>query len=105
MKKEADIKQRIADIIHRQAPTAHAWLYGSRARGDNRPDSDWDILILLDKESVTLDDEEKVSYPLYSLGIDTNTLISPALYTTKDWEWRRYTPFYESVMQDRKQLV
>ncbi|MDX8492667.1 nucleotidyltransferase family protein [Mesorhizobium captivum] len=23
------------------------WLFGSRARGDNRPDSDWDILVAL----------------------------------------------------------
>lgn len=26
-------------------------LFGSRARGDNRPDSDWDLLILLPKDA------------------------------------------------------
>jgi len=25
-------------------------LFGSQARGDARPDSDWDLLVLLDKE-------------------------------------------------------
>jgi len=31
-------------------------LYGSRARGDSYPDSDWDLLILLDKSSLTFSD-------------------------------------------------
>ncbi len=30
----------------------HAALFGSRARGDNRPDSDTDIMIDIDKEAV-----------------------------------------------------
>ncbi|MBQ5512204.1 MAG: nucleotidyltransferase domain-containing protein, partial [Bacteroidales bacterium] len=32
------------------------YLYGSRARGTARPDSDWDLLLLLDSETVTSDD-------------------------------------------------
>jgi predicted nucleotidyltransferase len=27
------------------------WVFGSRARGDNRPDSDWDILIVVDDDT------------------------------------------------------
>ena len=29
---------------------SHLLLYGSRARGDNRPDSDWDLLVLLTRQ-------------------------------------------------------
>ncbi|MBQ2096680.1 MAG: nucleotidyltransferase domain-containing protein, partial [Bacteroidales bacterium] len=29
-------------------PGSKVWLYGSRARGDNGPNSDWDLLVLLD---------------------------------------------------------
>jgi len=39
------------------APNARAILFGSRARGDARPASDWDILILLDKERIELSDQ------------------------------------------------
>lgn len=38
---------------------SQVWLYGSRARGDTRDDSDWDLLILLDKTSVTSADEDQ----------------------------------------------
>ena len=35
-------------------------LYGSRARGDNRVDSDWDLLILLDKPKLSSQDYDYV---------------------------------------------
>ena len=45
-------------------PKSSFLLFGSRARGDARPDSDWDILVLLDKESITLDDMDNITYPI-----------------------------------------
>jgi predicted nucleotidyltransferase len=35
----------IKEAIHKNDPNALAYLFGSRARYDFRPDSDWDILI------------------------------------------------------------
>lgn len=42
---------------------AEVILFGSRARGDARVDSDWDILILIDGERATCEDFEKFAYP------------------------------------------
>ncbi|MEI9427504.1 nucleotidyltransferase family protein [Mesorhizobium sp. Cs1299R1N3] len=42
----AEIKPLINEIRGRLNPDS-IWLFGSRARGDNRPDSDWDILVAL----------------------------------------------------------
>jgi predicted nucleotidyltransferase len=39
---------RIREAIHDVEPSARVILYGSRARGDAQPESDWDILVLLD---------------------------------------------------------
>lgn len=40
-----EVKRYVLEID----PQAEVWLFGSRARGDARPDSDWDFLVLTDK--------------------------------------------------------
>ena len=82
-----------------------AILYGSRARGDARSDSDWDILILLDKDTLDQSDYDNVSYPFVLLGCDLGQEINPIMYTTKEWESYRITPFYENVTRDGIVLV
>lgn len=45
-----DVLNRIKETLRKVVPAGgHAFLYGSQARDEARPDSDWDILILLDK--------------------------------------------------------
>ena len=39
---------KIKQAVQAIEPQAQIFLYGSRARGDAQPDSDWDILILVD---------------------------------------------------------
>ena len=82
-----------------------AILYGSRARGDARKDSDWDILIILDKDTLDRSDYDNVSYPFVLLGCDLGQEINPIMYTTKEWESSRITPFYENVTRDGIVLV
>ena len=80
-------------------------LYGSHARGDAHKGSDWDILILLDKESLSQADYDNVSYPFVLLGCDIGEEINPILYTTKEWESYGFTPFYENVKRDGIKIV
>ena len=96
-----DIVQNLSDIIHKEAPEAKVILYGSEARGDAGPKSDIDLLILLDKDKVTLEDEEKITYPIYLLELKTGILISPMVVAKKIWENRPFkTPFYINVMNE-----
>ncbi len=77
-----------------------ALLYGSQARGDARRDSDWDILIILDKEKLLPNDYDTVTYPLTKLGWEIGAEINPVMYTRKEWEASSFTPFYYNVQQD-----
>jgi predicted nucleotidyltransferase len=75
-------------------------LFGSRARGDAKPDSDWDILVILDKPKVEAADFDNISYPLYELGWQEGELFSVKLYTKADWEKRNFTPFYKNIEKE-----
>ena len=52
-------------------------LFGSRARKDAKVDSDWDILVLLNKEHVVEQDHDDFAYPLWELGWQLNQIIHP----------------------------
>ena len=63
-------------------------------------DSDWDILILLNKDKVELDDHDYISYPFFELGWNIDVQIHPILYTFKDWMERSFSPFYKNVERE-----
>lgn len=84
--KRAKIISMIRDTIREAEPTAQIILYGSRARGDAREDSDWDVLVIVDKEKTGLADFRRVCYPIYYKGLDYGEEISPTLYTRAEWE-------------------
>ena len=77
-----------------------AILYGSRSRGDAHKDSDWDILILLDKDRLVQKDFDEGSYPFVLLGCEIGEEINPIMYTKKEWENYRDTPFYENATNE-----
>ena len=57
-------------------PNEKVILFGSQVRGDARPDSDWDLLVLLNKEKISLEDEDKCAYPFAEMGWIYGTYIS-----------------------------
>ncbi len=98
--KTKHISQLIRHYINAIDPKADIIMYGSRARGDERPDSDWDILILTDY-SVDLITERKFRNKLYDLELETGEPLSIFVYSKNDWQTKqRITPFYENVTQE-----
>ena len=101
MEQKQQIMQAIAKRAHEVTPPGSTvLLFGSQARGDARPDSDWDVLILLNKERISPEDRDKVSYPLRELGWQINAMVNPIMFTTKEWESKSFTPFYKNVMKE-----
>ena len=80
-------------------------LFGSRARGETRKNSDWDILIVLPKDHLRQEDYDHVSYPLVELGWTLGEQINPIMYTRREWEASSITPFYDNVKRDGISLL
>jgi len=74
-------------------------LYGSEARGEAHEKSDIDLLVLVPKDKVTLQDELEITAPLYDIELQTGVLINALILPKREWG-RKVTPFYENVMQD-----
>jgi predicted nucleotidyltransferase len=105
MANQQNVLDRIKQIILDQEPTAKVYLFGSRARGTMKSDSDWDLLILINKDHITTDVERSVTYPLYDLEFEIGEVISPIVYSETEWNTKhRVTPFYSSVMKEGKLL-
>lgn len=81
-----NITNKIKEIILKTDSSAQIVLYGSRARGDAKKNSDWDVLILVDKPKVTFKDEQLFRHSLYDLTLETGQSISTFVYSKKDWD-------------------
>ena len=91
------IRHKVKEIL---PDDSTAILYGSQARGDAHDGADWDVLILLSKDRVQLDDYDVYSYPLREMGWELGEDINPILYTKKNWEKENYSPLYKNVTKE-----
>lgn len=100
--KRTEIVNKIARELKMFVPEAETILYGSEARGDSRPDSDIDLLILLpeckDGKQYVLNRSE-ISGRLYELSLELGVDISPLILPREVWTSRK-TPFTVNVMND-----
>ena len=96
-----DIIHYIRDVAKEILPlNAKVILFGSRAHNDAREDSDWDLLIILDKEKREVSDIERYACPFIELGYELHAEINPVVYTQKEWESRRFTMFHHNVEKE-----
>lgn len=87
------IRSNIAEID----PAAQVILYGSRARGDARKDSDWDILVLTNYP-VDFRKEKLFRDHLYELEIQTGEPLSIFVYSLLDWNTKqRISPYFHNI--------
>jgi predicted nucleotidyltransferase len=96
--REKHIFQLITRRIKELDSQAEVILYGSRARGEAGIDSDWDILVLLDQDDVTLKTEQQFRHHLFDIELEIGEPISVFVRSKSIWESKyRITPLYKSV--------
>ena len=103
---EPDILERMRQLGTEVIPQGGSvWLYGSRARGTAKANSDWDLLILLDKDAVEASDYRQIARPFTELGWAVDALIVPQIYTHKEWAQMSCLPYYKNVVQDKRVII
>ena len=80
------------------------YLYGSRARGDARDDSDWDLLLLLSNGGDSDENFRRYAYPIIVRGYDLWQSFSVHTYSKDEWYNGPHAMFYYNVEHD-KQLI
>jgi len=81
-------------------PTSDVILYGSRARGEEHPDSDWDILILVDSVA-DLDYERIFRHKLYDIELEVGEAFSVIVKNKTEWNSRFWmTPLYQNISRE-----
>lgn len=92
---------RIKTGIFSRDPLAEIYLFGSRARGDNHPDSDWDILVITQQKKVTFDYESDLRDPIFDLELESGQNISLLVYSQFDWKNKMiYSTLFNSIQKE-----
>ncbi len=96
--------QDIKAVALRVSPGAEIVLFGSRARGDARPESDYDLLFLA-QQPLTPMQRETLNDALYEIELRHGIVISSIIIDRSRWETPRHrvTPLHQYI--DREGIV
>jgi predicted nucleotidyltransferase len=73
-------------------------LYGSRARGDFEKESDYDVIVLVDKADKDL--EESICVMAWDIGFEHHVSISVLVFEKKLFETDLYEPLFMNVRRE-----
>ncbi len=93
--------QQIKELVCAIEPTAQIFLYGSRARNDASPDSDWDLLILVDGV-VNPTRRDYIRHQIYEIEWETGEVICSIIRSYQEWNTPRFqqTPLSKSIAKE-----
>jgi len=105
MSRREKIIKKILQVSDTKYPDAEIYLYGSQARGDAGRMSDWDILVLLNSNDITVSAEKSLMDDFYGIELETGAIISPLIYSKEDW-FSKYsiTPLFENIKRESIRL-
>ena len=101
---EKDIIDTFSLLLKKKLSIHRLELFGSRARGDADPDSDMDVLVIVDEISPEL--EDYVSECAWEAGFKHGIVIVPFVFTRGEWENgpERYSLLAEAIRAEGVRL-
>ena len=97
---EKDIIHTFSLLIKKKLNVHRIELFGSRARGDADPDSDLDLLAIV--EDITPELEDYVSECAWEAGFKHGIVVVPVVFTRDEWENgpERYSLLAEAIKSE-----
>lgn len=100
MKSIMNIVSEVKQVVHRIDEQAEFIMFGSRAKGDYNDESDWDFLILTEKE-VTSFLYNLILNEIFELELKTLSSIQVIIRNKNVWKENLWmTPFYKNVNKE-----
>jgi len=98
---EARLLRQCKAAVHDVAHDAEVILYGSRARGEARSDSDYDLIVLIDA-AVDARLEDRIRAALYPVELETGAVITLIAYSREEWDspLLRAMPLHKNVERE-----
>ena len=98
--KEQKLLAEVKHLVQREDPSAQVYLFGSRARQDYRPDSDWDFFVVTSREDYRRF-EDKILDVSYDLMLKYGELFQIIAYPKSSWEaGRSPSPLYDNIRKE-----
>jgi len=93
----SEVKQQIL----RYVPKANVLLYGSAARGQREPESDYDVLVLVDAP-LSSQDERAMQDAVYDVELAHEAVVSVVIYSQEQWNspLARVSPYHQRVERE-----
>jgi predicted nucleotidyltransferase len=95
--------EEIKRHVHEIDPKADVWLFGSRARGDFREDSDWDILVLT-SQPVNQTLKYEILDHLCELELEAEQVLGVLVHQKDEWEDLELTDLYQNIKDEGRPL-
>jgi predicted nucleotidyltransferase len=86
---QSAILESLTSFALEKYPEAELFLFGSKATKSSNPDSDWDVLVLLNQDTVEPEMEKTIMDDFYEFELKTGTVISPLIYSKTVWNKTR----------------